>query len=55
MHTACGNEKLQNYGEEIKRFEESLEKRHRGLMQAEMREHLEKLDREASKALLREG
>src|SRR5437867_3549768 len=55
MHTTCVDEKLQNYGEEVKRFERELEERHRRMMREELREYLERLDGESCQFLLRQG
>src|SRR5437867_1609053 len=55
MHTTCVDEKLQNYGEEVKRVERELEERHRRMMREELREYLERLDGESCQFLLRQG
>lgn len=53
-HTGC-SEKLWKYEEEVNRFEQELEERHRAQMRQEMREYLEALDRRASAEVLRRG
>jgi len=54
QHTGC-SEKLRKYGEEVKRFEQALEERHREQMREEMKGYLEELDRKASQEVLRRG
>jgi hypothetical protein len=53
-HIGC-NEKLQKYFEEVNRFEQELQKRHREAMQKEMQAYLEDLDNRASQEVLLRG
>lgn len=53
-HTGC-TDKLQNWREEVKRFERELEEKHREQMKEEMRGYLEGLDRKASQGVLEGG
>ncbi|MBM4160897.1 MAG: hypothetical protein FJ217_07350 [Ignavibacteria bacterium] len=55
MHATGCKDKLQKYSEEVKRFEQELEERHRQQMRQEMKAYLESLDREASREVLRWG
>jgi len=53
-HLGC-RENLQRYAEEVNRYEQELEDRHRQAMQQEMRAYLEDLDSRASQEVLSRG
>jgi len=55
MRQSSCRSKLRNWGEEVKRYEQELEERHRQQMREEMKAYLEAIDRKASQEVVGRG